>query len=925
MRRILGWMCAVLMILTPVLSALSEGILAEDQKESMAVFYLHATGDETLIRTAKYVIFALDMKAKNEGREIMIDRMDDAQNTAVFKTADATTLGKMISKDRLSDGTGKILNEKLIEDLSGSSADIWMIIPEEACNNLMQNQEIMNQSRQMLSNPHSRIHLLMIGNEVREPGTETALYQFISEYQNRVEIIRLTTDFLAQKREFGSDGTIHTGDYFLASLFGQPADLNLIPSADGEWLVSLPQPGSIFVLQRYNNSITIQDPVLTDAQSSQRTNRTIQETFNLIYQSSRKDEINFAGALITQLPAGDYLLSGCVDGTSDGTKVYWYPDFSELQPVLDLGEDDYWTWGRQTVALSLGNVLNRPGDFEVTFTQKENDNTPIDWRDVQYIPERQAWERSFVVNQEIERVQITPQVTLCMQDGNQIWTWKGKSQARELKSSGVNIREGATDEATVYFTNNTDGTLTILWNDIFDYNPFEKPVFALEPDDAAKDRISINENEDEGFTLTIAPGEEGKGKLILKCNETEHIIPLAWKNANLILTTDIIHKETEHDPVSVGEEIGLKAIVGEEAFNELIEAFSQQNHSFPDPEGLRLSAWIQKDDFTDKKNAAFKRTEDGIFAEVRIPISKDSADGEYILEYHVTGDVEQQSVGMLEGELPVQIQNNIPRITYDGGKKFDICLEGMPGSYEEMDVLAEVFGEKNLAELFSDDETGIESLEIKVTNPTGLTLNDETSDEDWEITLTDPGEKAKIIATGPGDHLLTLNAYDGVNTSENLDITVHVYSKNLRIAMFAVAGIVALLLLLAFILMIIRIRKPKFDGIYLRCYSGSDEDADRGQEIMTKCQPVSMAHFRKKAVSLTDLLVLTRQPSSDQEVTDVTDDIMMLPTKHGEVNILYGKKAMQRIGRHEKRDLIVQNSVYRLRIDNTYIQIENVQ
>ena len=94
---------------------------------------------------------------------------------------------------------------------------------------------------------------------------------------------------------------------------------------------------------------------------------------------------------------------------------------------------------------------------------------------------------------------------------------------------------------------------------------------------------------------------------------------------------------------------------------------------------------------------------------------------------------------------------------------------------------------------------------------------------------------------------------------------------------------------------------------------------------MNRCPPVSMECYGKDPVSLTDLLILARQPDPGAEVTAATDDIMLLPTKYGEVNVLFGKKAMERIGRHEKRDLITQNSVYRLRIDNYYIQIGKVQ
>ena len=60
MKKLMGWLCALLLIVTPVFYALSEEETAVSQNERLAVFYLHATKDNTLIRTARYVILALD-------------------------------------------------------------------------------------------------------------------------------------------------------------------------------------------------------------------------------------------------------------------------------------------------------------------------------------------------------------------------------------------------------------------------------------------------------------------------------------------------------------------------------------------------------------------------------------------------------------------------------------------------------------------------------------------------------------------------------------------------------------------------------------------------------------------------------------------------------------------------------------------------
>jgi len=84
-------------------------------------------------------------------------------------------------------------------------------------------------------------------------------------------------------------------------------------------------------------------------------------------------------------------------------------------------------------------------------------------------------------------------------------------------------------------------------------------------------------------------------------------------------------------------------------------------------------------------------------------------------------------------------------------------------------------------------------------------------------------------------------------------------------------------------------------------------------------------NFGKKPVTLTTALILTRQPPMDQEISKVTDDIILLPTKHDELSIRFGKKALEKMGRHEKKELLSRGNTHRMRIGNTYIQIENVQ
>ena len=95
--------------------------------------------------------------------------------------------------------------------------------------------------------------------------------------------------------------------------------------------------------------------------------------------------------------------------------------------------------------------------------------------------------------------------------------------------------------------------------------------------------------------------------------------------------------------------------------------------------------------------------------------------------------------------------------------------------------------------------------------------------------------------------------------------------------------------------------------------------------MMSKTRPVSMEHFGKRPVSLNTALMLTRQPALTKELAEIAEDITLLPTKHDELNIMFGKKAMTNLGQQEKKISLSQGNVQRIRIGNQYVLIENVQ
>lgn len=973
MKRVLGWLCSILLILAPVLSAFGEEIPALDSGERIAFFYVHASKDPDELCTARYVIRAL--RTKFTGRNVAINRTD---NLNVFDSADNRTLQSLMDinygllnlKDEII-----IQNQELLDDLASCTSDVWMIIPNgtmQVCDIAAKSQALMDQFAYLLNgNPLTRIHLVMIGGLTSEPKADTAIAGLVSDYPDRVEWIRIGPNFMV--KNCSEDEKIHTGNYFLAALFGmpedsillakpvdliselsavpseQPADQTLQQTEGTRWTISLPENGNLVLLQR-NIDAAAGDPTLKDSDGGDRQ----LEKYSLD-PPSKNDKVYFSVALAASIPGGDYYLSGCVEDT----RVYWYPDLGKLNPVFDMGEGEQWIWGEQTVTLTLGDTLARPEDFEIVFEQRNDDNSPS--RKMVSYSSDNKWKMTLDIRQDmgVRNVQVTPAAKLCMRDGNLIWEWKGDAQTRELVSTPVSVRENYHQEPELlYYTEETGGEFRGKWADFFEFNPGEKyeNIKLIRGATVPVEAVDLYNTDDE-FTVKVRPGtgDSGNGSITLEYGDAARELDLVWKN-----TKDITEDtEISIDPRSaaVGTEFILSALISPENYTEWQEARDKLGGDavFPGPETLQLTGMLGKG----KEDSSAENPPDGALftqkeaegpytAEICIPVPRDlDGSDDYIIRYSVSNGEDASSSAILQGELSVAVQNNPPKRNEnypDDNIKTQISLEGMPGSYEAKELLKEVFGTENLFELFEDAETDVIKIEVVVNPPDGLVqVNGENTEpleaDKWEISNpeanTNPETGKTVMVTGTtkpampwqeeNRYTISLRAFDGAQWSDPVTTGVSVYSGYVRLAMYAAAGIALLLLILIIILAVRQIRKPRFTDISLRCYMSTDDNADRGREIMTKCQPSSMAYFGKKAVSLTDLLTLTRQPALSPETTEVTDDITLLPTKHGEVYVLFGKKAMERIGRHEKKDLITQNNVCRMRIDNQYIQIENVR
>ena len=962
MRRLFGWLCTILLILTPMLSANGEEIPAADPEESTAVYYVHASKDPEQVRTAIYVIEAIAEKYPE--RELF--RVEGVKSYQTIQDL-ANIRENLMDLSRLENG-----DVLLAASPRNPAADVWMVIPdgkEEACRKAVQSQALMDRISSILGNPQSRIHLVMIGDDVQEPDENTAFAKLAAAFPERVEWIRIRSDFTVQKCD--GDGLVHTGDFFLASLFGMPdnsfllgkpvdliSDLSAEPSARPadpnlqqnvqKWSISLPENGNVLILQRSTGNAA-EDPILENADGG---SVRFDSGFNL-RPASGKEDPNYSGVFAVSLMSGRYYLSGC----SEDTKVYWYPDLGKLNPVFEMGKDDKWIWGEQKISLTLDDTLGRAEQFIVNYERSNNNTGSFSKHTFPYASENR-WEASFSVPQDsnIDKVKIIPSIKLFMKDGNLIWEWRGDLQTRELSSTPVTVRENApTEPVILYFTEEKSRVYSGKWEDFFDFNSSENYDCGIERgENVPEDSIDLRSGNGE-FSVEVKPGnkESGSGSIKLNYGDAAHELELVWKNATDF--RNAIEISAAPETVHAGGETALTAKISREIYNEWAEARNQLGEEvFPGPEGLRLKGFLQTGPDENDSPAEMlpeeipftEDTEGSYTAVINIQIPENSEDKKYEIRYEISNaggtSADRMHAEVKKDSVPVTVLNTPPKRNESFPEKSDkteISLEGMPGSYASKDLLNEslnkVFGTDNLFDLFADDETDVKTITVSISNTDGLTIDGSAPEENETERTIEPGQPAEILTTKPtkrtwpwekeAPYIITLKASDGVNESEAVTISVSVYSSILRTAMFIAAGIVLLLLILAAILIVRQIRKPTFEDIKLRCYVSSDDNAERGREILTKCQPSSMAHFGKKAVSLSDLLILTRQPSISPETTEITDDIMLLPTKHGEVNVLYGKKAMGRIGRHEKRELIPQNNVCRMRIDNQYIQIENVR
>ena len=936
MKKLILCLCALLLAVLTAVSAGAELKTANDIQTGCPVYiyYVPAVSENKDIRLSTARMIASLILEKRKDYNVFGGAYNS--NKDLSKKGDIL---KAIVKGN-NDGKGTIPEKNVPKNLAEIPAEFWFIVPEDAESNIIANAGLMNQCRRMLANGQSRAHFVFIGNRQRAIAPDSELGKLISEGQ--ADYVFTAADF-TQNTLPGTeeDREIETGDYLTASFFGTPVDLPLTAKEDGTSSFILPEDGRAVVIVNWKDKVgttVIRDTTGTATEKQED------------LEFSEKGYAYYTATVSKKLEAGEYMVE-CQDAVPESIMVYWYPDMSGISPVL--ANTDDLKHGDNEIILKVQNDYGTPERFLVLFSYQKDEEEPVTTT-AEYNPEQGGWTANINVDTTVQHVHVTPTVRFRTANGNQIWEWQGEKTGYNVESDEITVQVDAPAEITLYTdeANQKAGSLAYKWSDIFRYNPEDNPVFAYSlPGYGGEENLGIRcEDTENGFRITALNGENLPNAVELKVTATvndkitDYKIMVNRKDASGLYEAIDVQSGQEGKEIASGGEVKVTATISAEILSEW-NAARRQIWTLPSPDQLQMVC--SRDESSYPVSAPFEPQEDGSCkaeATIEIPDSQSSDENAAVSikfkqniqisseENERIGKAEETVITAgLDRSISFRIRNESPAFDDEYPAKDEVCIEGFPWAYEKNDdLLSSVFGTNLPFELFKDKENHLTSVTVTVENIQGLELPDygENDDKTWSYTITTADDSVVIGVLSPGKVTIRLSAEDGVNRSEEYTATVWFYSRILRYASYAAAGLAGLLVLLAIVLIIRQARKPSFSQISIRCYSSSDEDEKNGREFMSKCSPVSMAHFRKKGITLTNALIICRQPPLSKEYTAVTEDILLLPTKHNEIVLNFGKHAMKTIGRHEKKQTISQNpdqNTYRMRVGNEYIIIENVQ
>lgn len=886
----------IVILLSMLFSFAAADLNISDNGSETTTVYIAPSDDTAELTAARYVAEAIE--ARWPERTLRVFRLDN--NDEIKKVED-------VIKIKTSTRNKKTAEQKAInalKDLTGQRCDLWFVVPESAFDQFMKNEGIKEALQN--SNQSSCMHIVFIGEGIKE-GDIKAFSADLS-----IDWIAIKKDFSVSNLEGNEDSGIHTGDYFIASLYGKPLDLNINPET---YQFQMRENGRVLILARGEET---EKPVILDPQGNSKS----AEAFSM---KKSKGEEEFRGAYTKEFPlsAGQYTVQ-LNNASASLIKAYWYPDYDSIQPFVQMAEE--WERGEQEVVLKAEYLAGDPHNYVVEMKYAENEEEPV-IQSMNYDEEQGLWKIAFSIGETVDKVSLTPSMSLSMKDGNHVWSWHGEENIRTIQTREIKAKDNALNERDIFYYGNQSGTFYGTWNEYFTFNSADNPTLEVKIDDRAKDAGWSPSWDDQGFSVSYIP-DENKEKMDcdaeLVCGENSHHIHIALQDAEELLKHAVeITCESEQLEKTVRAEVNIQAAISAETASQWEKA-KEQLPALPAPGDMILKAELKTDEeaaaLVVKTNELTKNEDQSWNASCTIHIDDKLQEG----RYQLIGTIkDQEDTDWVESVQNVDVINTPPYAVSENKASIQE-LSGIPGRYSPMDILTVLYPDKTLFDLFKDDETEICSIHLIVEPASGITVDGDKA-EVCDYVITSADEPVQIQVTDTGDYTLTMTASDGVNESEPFEVKLSVKSSFIRKAIYVGIGLAGLLLLLIVIMVIHHKRKPSFDTIKIKAYISGDNNAEHGSEMLEKSIAIPMKRYEKQGINLATVMILARQPEVSPSVMEVLEDIIIYPCRYDEVKMTFGKKAMSKIGRPSNTERIMKGNGTRFRVENTYIQIENKQ
>ena len=916
-RNWIVWFLLVISIMTLLFAAGGEEAVIPQEEETVAVFYVASTDDTVTRYSAIYT--AQMLSGSWPDKPFFISRIP-TQNTKGFSNVQDAIRGSAFTNGKL-DERKEDLGVNKFKSIQGKTCDIWFIIPENAAEFVLGNEKLAEQLKQAVSENQSKVHLVFLAENGIESMTQNAL--LLSAVPN-IEWIQIQKDYLATECKTGGKDTVHTGDYLAASVYGAPLDLPLTEE-NGQWKFELQENSHVFVMVRgkaiqEDGAIDIRDEANNPVSVNRGAiNNSIIDQDAFSYLTAKSDKV---------LNKGSYTITG-EWGDDFLIKAYWYPDFDNtIQPTLDT--DETWKLGSNDILLKLQNILNDADQYSVQITFSDGNTAPLS---LGYLEEEQCWRQNYTVVEDSSEESFVPSVVLRMKDGNKAWEWTGDIVTKQIKTGEVNVKEDAPKEATIYYWENTVPQFAEEWERFFEFNPVENPERKASVPEEMKGWKAIEKST--GFEIQYDPQttesetELADFEITLSCGGVEHPVTLHLVNGKQLF--DAACQITMFDDTSIkaGGSIVISAVVKNiSEWEKAKEQLDEEDVLLPDLNHLELLVT-----FTDQSGKQIPvKTEmlkPGDNGERSASITVEFDDRSEAKNYTVSAALKDQGNEWKNTQRALAVENSKPKIKEGVQYTTKLIIDGFPGNYQSINLLESVFGDQKISELFTDEETKIQSVDIKLTqkkqnkenDPDGITIDGESAqDTSYKI---EGNALPQIQVLLPGQYIVELTAWDGVNRSDPLSIEITVKSRFFQIVLYVGIGVAAAVLVLIILLIIREKRKPAFNETQIRCVLSEKPSAENNSEMLQKSQIIPMERYQKRGITLDKLVILARQPETSPAITETLKDITLYPTKYEDIRLVFGKNAMNRIGRQSSQEQIGPGSIFRFRIENTYFQIEN--